>query len=286
MDGYQIKAYAKINLGLDVVRRLPNGYHEVKMVMQSVGLWDELTLERAEGGITITTDADGLSTGEDNLIYRAARLMLDKYGCPGLRVHLQKNIPIAAGMAGGSTDAAAVMKGINHLYRLGLSPVQLMADGMAIGADVPYCILGGTALAEGIGEKLTPLPPLPPCHILIAKPDISVSTKYVYEHLDADGLEAHPDIDGMVQAIRDGSLRGVLERMANVLETVTVPAHPVIADIKARMRELGAADSLMSGSGPTVFGIFRQEDLKLAEAALEQFGQEDLAGQAFLTTPV
>lgn len=286
MDGYQIKAYAKINLGLDVVRRLPNGYHEVKMVMQSVGLWDELTLERAEGGITITTDADGLSTGEDNLIYRAARLMLDKYGCPGLRVHLQKNIPIAAGMAGGSTDAAAVMKGINHLYRLGLSPAQLMEDGVAIGADVPYCILGGTALAEGIGEKLTPLPPLPPCHILIAKPDISVSTKYVYEHLDADGLEAHPDIDGMVQAIRDGSLRGVLERMANVLETVTVPAHPVIADIKARMRELGAADSLMSGSGPTVFGIFRQEDLKLAEAALEQFGQEDLAGQAFLTAPV
>nr|WP_296455359.1 4-(cytidine 5'-diphospho)-2-C-methyl-D-erythritol kinase [uncultured Acetatifactor sp.] len=286
MDGYQIKAYAKINLGLDVVRRLPNGYHEVKMVMQSVGLWDELTLERAEGGITITTDADGLSTGEDNLIYRAARLMLDKYGCPGLRVHLQKNIPIAAGMAGGSTDAAAVMKGINHLYRLGLSPAQLMEDGVAIGADVPYCILGGTALAEGIGEKLTPLPPLPPCHILIAKPDISVSTKYVYEHLDANGLEAHPDIDGMVQAIRDGSLRGVLERMANVLETVTVPAHPVIADIKARMRELGAADSLMSGSGPTVFGIFRQEDRKLAEAALEQFGQEDLAGQAFLTTPV
>ena len=286
MDGYRIKAYAKINLGLDVVRRLPNGYHEVRMVMQNVGLWDELTLERAEGGITITTDADSLPTGEDNLIHKAARLMLDKYGCPGLRVHLRKTIPIAAGMAGGSTDAAAVMKGINHLYRLGLSPAQLMEDGVAIGADVPYCILGGTALAEGIGEKLTPLPPLPPCHILIAKPDISVSTKYVYEHLDANGLEAHPDIDGMVQAIRDGSLRGVLERMANVLETVTVPAHPVIADIKARMRELGAADSLMSGSGPTVFGIFRQEDLKLAEAALEQFGQEDLAGQAFLTTPV
>ena len=284
MDGYQIKAYAKINLGLDVVRRLPNGYHEVKMVMQSVGLWDELTLERAEGGITITTDADGLSTGEDNLIYRAARLMLDKYGCPGLRVHLQKNIPIAAGMAGGSTDAAAAMKGISHLYGLGLSPAQLMEDGVAIGADVPYCILGGTALAEGIGEKLTPLPPLPFCHILIAKPAVSVSTKYVYQHLDASGIEMHPDIDGMVQAVRDGSLRGVLERMGNVLETVTVPAHPVIADIKARMRELGAADSLMSGSGPTVFGIFL--DRGKAEAALERFRQEELAGQAFLTTPV
>ncbi|MCI9231102.1 MAG: 4-(cytidine 5'-diphospho)-2-C-methyl-D-erythritol kinase [Lachnospiraceae bacterium] len=284
MDGYRIKAYAKINLGLDVVRRLPNGYHEVRMVMQNVGLWDELTLERAEGGITITTDADSLPTGEDNLIHKAARLMLDKYGCPGLRVHLRKTIPIAAGMAGGSTDAAAAMKGISHLYGLGLSPAQLMEDGVAIGADVPYCILGGTALAEGIGEKLTPLPPLPFCHILIAKPAVSVSTKYVYQHLDASGIEMHPDIDGMVQAVRDGSLRGVLERMGNVLETVTVPAHPVIADIKARMRELGAADSLMSGSGPTVFGIFL--DRGKAEAALERFRQEELAGQAFLTTPV
>lgn len=284
MDGYRIKAYAKINLGLDVVRRLPNGYHEVRMVMQSVGLWDELTLERAEGGITITTDADSLPTGEDNLIHKAARLMLDKYGCPGLRVHLRKTIPIAAGMAGGSTDAAAAMKGISHLYGLGLSPAQLMEDGVAIGADVPYCILGGTALAEGIGEKLTPLPPLPFCHILIAKPAVSVSTKYVYQHLDACGIEMHPDIDGMVQAVRDGSLRGVLERMGNVLETVTVPAHPVIADIKARMQELGAADSLMSGSGPTVFGIFL--DRGKAETALERFRQEELAGQAFLTTPV
>ncbi len=284
MDGYRIKAYAKINLGLDVVRRLPNGYHEVRMVMQNVGLWDELTLERAEGGITITTDADSLPTGEDNLIHKAARLMLDKYGCPGLRVHLRKTIPIAAGMAGGSTDAAAAMKGISHLYGLGLSPAQLMEDGVAIGADVPYCILGGTALAEGIGEKLTPLPPLPFCHILIAKPAVSVSTKYVYQHLDASSIEMHPDIDGMVQAVRDGSLRGVLERMGNVLETVTVPAHPVIADIKARMRELGAADSLMSGSGPTVFGIFL--DRGKAEAALERFRQEELAGQAFLTTPV
>ncbi len=287
MDGYQIRAYAKINLGLDVLRRLPNGYHEVEMVMQSVGLWDELALERAEGGISITTDAAGLSTGEDNLIYKAARLMFEKYGISsGLRVRLQKNIPIAAGMAGGSTDAAAVMKGINHLYGLGLSPAQLMEDGVAIGADVPYCILGGTALAQGIGERLTPLPPLPPCHILIAKPDISVSTKYVYQHLDANGIEIHPDIDGMVQALRDGRLNGVLERMVNVLETVTVPAHPVIADLKTRMRGLGAADSLMSGSGPTVFGIFREEDRAQAQAALEALGQEGLASQVFLTTPM
>lgn len=287
MDGYLIKAYAKINLGLDVLRRLPNGYHEVKMVMQGVGLWDELALERTEGGIAVTTDAEGLSTGEDNLICRAAKLMFEKYGISaGLRVHLRKNIPIAAGMAGGSTDAAAVMKGINDLFHLGLSPARLMEDGVAIGADVPYCILGGTALAEGIGERLAPLPPLPPCHILIAKPDISVSTKYVYQHLDAKGLETHPDIDGMVQALREGKLDGVLERMGNVLETVTVPAHPVIADIKARMRRLGAAESLMSGSGPTVFGIFREGDLALAQAALEEFKQGGQAGQAFLAMPV
>ncbi len=284
MSGYQIKAYAKVNLGLDVLRRLPNGYHQVKMVMQSVGLGDELTLERAQSGIFLTTDVPGLSTGEDNLIYRAAKLMQDKYGPFGLRVHLRKNIPIAAGMAGGSTDAAAVMKGINHLWHLGLPLSQLMEDGVSIGADVPYCILGGTALAEGIGEELTPLPPLPFCHILIAKPDISVSTRYVYEHLDARGIEEHPDIDGMVQAIRAESLGGVLERMGNVLETVTVPAHPVIAKIKDRMRELGAANSLMSGSGPTIFGIFQDEDT--ARAALEELGQEALASQLHLTTPV
>lgn len=285
MDRYQLTAYAKINLGLDVIRRLPNGYHQVKMVMQSVGLGDELTFEEGETGIAITTDAAGLSTGEDNLIYKAARLMLDKYGISsGLRIHLRKNIPVAAGMAGGSTDAAATMKGINHIFRLGLTPAQLMEDGVSIGADVPYCILGGTALAEGIGEKLTPLPPMPPCHILIDKPDISVSTKYVYTHLDAQGIACHPDIDGIREAIRTGSLTGITERMENVLETVTVPAHPVIDTIKKQMLGLGAANSLMSGSGPTVFGIF--PDKAKAQTALERLREENPSHQVFLTTPV
>lgn len=285
MDRYQLTAYAKINLGLDVVRRLPNGYHQVKMVMQSVGLGDELTFEETESGIAITTDAAGLSTGEDNLIYKAARLMLDKYGISsGLRIHLRKNIPVAAGMAGGSTDAAATMKGINHIFRLGLTPAQLMEDGVSIGADVPYCILGGTALAEGIGEKLTPLPPMPPCHILIDKPDISVSTKYVYTHLDAQGIARHPDIDGMTGAIRTGSLTGITERMGNVLETVTIPSHPIIDTIKKQMLRLGAANSLMSGSGPTVFGIF--PDKAKAQTALERLREENPSHQVFLTTPV
>lgn len=284
MNEYRIKAYAKVNLGLDVIRRLPNGYHEVKMVMQSIGLCDELTLEKASEGITLTTDHPELSCGEDNLICKAAKLMFDTYHIPGgINIHLQKNIPIAAGMAGGSTDAAAVMKGISRLFDLEIPLDQLMELGVSIGADVPYCILGGTALAEGIGEKLTPLTPAPDFYILIAKPEISVSTKYVYENLDLTGVKRHPDIDGMVLSIESGSLQGILDRMGNILESVTVSAYPVIDTLKRRIRELGAVNSLMSGSGPTVFGIFLSE--QAAEFACEQLKSEKLATQVFLTTP-
>lgn len=283
MEQYDIKAYAKINLGLDVVQELPNGYHEVRMIMQTVGIYDELTLEKTDAGIYLTTDSGELPTDENNLIYRAARLMQQTYQIEdGVRIHLRKTIPIAAGMAGGSTDAAATMKGMNNLFGLGLSVPELMELSVRIGADVPYCILGGTALAEGIGEKLTSLPAAPSCHVLIAKPDINVSTKYVYEHLDSAGIQHHPDIDGMVSAIRAGSLPGILERLENVLEAVTIPLYPVIADLKKRMLELGAAGSLMSGSGPTVFGIFT--DSKKAACAYEQLLSENIAKQIFLTT--
>lgn len=282
MNEYQMKAYAKINLGLDVVRRLENGYHEVKMVMQTVGIYDVLSFERAESGIVITTDSGELPTDENNLIYKAARLMFQHYGIKaGVHIHLQKNIPIAAGMAGGSTDAAATMKGINSLFDLGCSLEELMTLGVKIGADVPYCIMGGTALAEGIGEKLTALAPAPDCFLLVAKPDINVSTKYVYEHLDATGVEKHPDIDGMVKAIEEGSLQGIVERMENVLESVTIPAHPIIDTIKNRMQELGALRSLMSGSGPTVFGIFVEKEKALC--AYEKLKEEQLAKQIFVT---
>lgn len=283
MEQYDIKAYAKINLGLDVVQELPNGYHEVRMIMQTVGIYDELTLEKTDAGIYLTTDSGELPTDENNLIYRAARLMQQTYQIEdGVRIHLRKTIPVAAGMAGGSTDAAATMKGMNNLFGLGLSVPELMDLSVRIGADVPYCILGGTALAEGIGEKLTSLPAAPTCHVLIAKPDINVSTKYVYGHLDSAGIQHHPDIGGMVSAIRAGSLPGILERLENVLEAVTIPLHPVIADLKRRMLELGAAGSLMSGSGPTVFGIFT--DSKKAACAYEQLLSENIAKQIFLTT--
>lgn len=282
MDRYQMKAYAKINLGLDVVKRLENGYHEVRMIMQTVGICDELDLERIEQGIELTTDHGELPADENNLVYQAAKLMLEHYGiASGIRIHLKKNIPVAAGMAGGSTDAAATMKGMNRLFDLGAELGELMELGVRIGADVPYCVLGGTALAEGIGERLTALPSVPEAYVLVAKPDISVSTRYVYEHLDAEGITHHPDIDGMVQAIETGSLQGVLERLENVLERVTVTSYPVIDTLKKKMCELGAVGSLMSGSGPTVFGIFTEK--KQAEEAGSRIKEEGLAGQVFVT---
>lgn len=278
------KAYGKINLGLDVVGRLPNGCHEVRMVMQTVDIYDELTLEKAEDGITVTTDSGELPTDGSNLICRAAELMAEEFGIKGgVRGHLRKRIPIAAGMAGGSADAAATMKGINELFGLGASEEKLMELGVRIGADVPYCIMGGTALAEGIGEKLSPLPEPPDCLLVVAKPDINVSTAYVYKKIDAADYR-HPDIDGMVKALREGSLEGIAARLENVLETVTVKDHPIVAQIKRTMLEGGALGSLMSGSGPTVFGIYDSRERELAEMTAHRIKDElKLARQVFVT---
>ena len=277
------KAYAKINLGLDVVRRLPNGYHEVRMIMQNVGIYDVLTFEKADEGITLQVDHQELPADGNNLIWKAAKLLLETAGIQGgVRITLKKHIPIAAGMAGGSTDAAAAFLGINELYEIGYDIEQLKALGVKIGADVPYCIQGGTALAEGIGEVLRVLPAPPACYLVIAKPDINVSTKFVYENLRANELEYHPDIDGMIKALEMGDLEGITGRLGNVLETVTVPAYPIIEEIKAVMRNEGAENALMSGSGPTVFGIFTNEET--AEAAAERVKDAGLAKQVFVTT--
>lgn len=276
------KAYAKINLGLDVIGRMENGYHEVRMIMQTVGIYDVLTLQKTSGGITVTTDNGELPTDDNNLIYKAARLMMEKYGITqGVSIHLEKHIPIAAGMAGGSTDAAATFLGMNELFEIGTNEEELRTLGVKVGADVPYCIMGGTALAEGIGEKLTPLPAAPDCCLLVAKPQINVSTKYVYEHLDAEGVEKHPDIDGMIAAIGQGSLEGIVDRLGNVLEVVTVKKYTIIDDIKKCMLDGGAMGSLMSGSGPTVFGIF--ENRAEAEKTLEHIKNVGLAEQVFVT---
>ena len=257
-DTIQLKAYAKINLGLDVVRKREDGYHEVRMIMQTVKLYDKLTFHLLdEDVIRMKTNLGFLPVNEDNLVYKAVKLLKDTYQIKkGMEIDLFKCIPVAAGMAGGSTDCAAALVGASKLFGLSLSKQELMEYGVKLGADVPYCVLRGTALSEGIGEVLTPLPPIPDCYILIAKPPISVSTKFVYEHLDAAGLCKHPEIDKMVEAIREGSLTGITDRMENVLETVTIPEYPVIEEIKDCMKEQGAMNALMSGSGATVCGIF------------------------------
>lgn len=258
----ECKAYAKVNIGLDVVRRLANGYHEVRMIMQTLSLHDTLFMERCgEEGIFLTTDSGELGDAQENLAYRACKLMFDEYQLSGgIRMHLVKRIPIAAGMAGGSADAAAAFRGMNALYGLELSREQLREQGVKLGADIPYCIMGGTYLSEGIGEILTPAPKMPKCYILVAKPHVSVSTKWVYENLHANELEHHPDIDAMLAAMEAGDLQRLAGKMENVLETVTVRRYPVIRQIAERMEALGAVKAMMSGSGPTVFGLFESEE--------------------------
>lgn len=287
MDKIQLKALAKINLGLDVLRRREDGYHEVKMIMQTIGLHDDLEIRKTKTpGIQVKTNLYYLPTNENNLVYKAAKLLMDEFQIQdGVSIQLKKRIPVAAGMAGGSSDGAAVLWGINQMYGLGLSMQALMERGVRLGADVPYCIQRGTALAEGIGEKLSVLPPMPKCTILIAKPGISVSTKFVYENLHANDLkpEQHPDVDSMIEAMRQKDLRLLCSRMGNVLETVTIPAYPVINEIKRTMMDNGAIGSMMSGSGPTVFGIF--DSPAAAKQAMKAVRAAKLAKQICLTTP-
>lgn len=279
-----LKALAKINLGLDVVRRREDGYHEVRMIMQTIQLYDRLDIKRTqEPGIQIQTNLSFLPVSENNLIYKAAKLLMDEFSITdGVSVKLDKRIPVAAGMAGGSTDAAAMLIGVNRLFSLGLTKKQLMERGVQIGADVPYCIMRGTALAEGIGEALSPLPPMIKCPVLIAKPSISVSTKFVYQNLKLDDTTIHPDIDRLIDDIKAKSLHDIAAHMGNVLETVTIPNYPVIDEIKKHMLSNGAVGAMMSGSGPTVFGLFDDEDT--AKKAYKAMRSSHLARQVYLTS--
>lgn len=279
-----LKALAKINLGLDVVRRREDGYHEVRMIMQTIHLYDRLDIKRTkESGIQIQTNLSFLPVNENNLIYKAAKLLMDEFSITdGVSVKLDKRIPVAAGMAGGSTDAAAMLFGMNRLFSLGLTKRQLMERGVQIGADVPYCIMRGTALAEGIGEELSPLAPMVKCPVLIAKPSISVSTKFVYQNLKLDDTTVHPDIDLLIEDIRAKNLYDIAAHMGNVLETVTIPNYPVIDEIKKHMLSHGAVGAMMSGSGPTVFGLF--DDEATAKKAYKAMRSSHLARQVYLTS--
>ncbi len=277
----KINAYAKINLALDVLGRRQDGYHEVRMIMQTVGLHDELEIERIpEDSIVITTDRDDLPVGGDNLIYKAARLLMDECGLTGgIKVHLTKNIPVAAGLAGGSTDAAATLIAVNELFGLGLSKEDLMKRAVRIGADVPYCIMGKTALSEGIGEILTPLKPCPGCRILLAKPKIGLSTAFVYKRLKLEEAE-HPNTDAVIRGIENGDIKAVADNLGNILESVSLVERPVIAKIKRIMAEHGGKP-LMSGSGPTVFGMFDSDES--INKAYEALSVSKLTPELFIT---
>ena len=283
MDSIRLKARAKIILGLDVLGKREDGYHEVRMVMQTIGIYDRLILTKIpEEEIRITSNLAFLPVNENNLIYKAIKLLKDEYHFPGgVSVDLNKFIPVAAGMAGGSTDAASTMFGVNRLFGLNLSMGKMMELGVRLGADVPYCVMRGTALAEGIGEKLTRITPVPHIWILIAKPQINVSTRLVYEQLDMGGIQKHPDIDGIIRAIEAQDVVRIAQSMGNVLENVTVPLYTVIETIKQDMLSHVAINAMMSGSGPTVFGIFPDEQTTLAcQAFLKKKGD---ARQVYIT---
>lgn len=277
------RAYGKLNLSLDIVGKCEDGYHLVCMVMQTVDLYDELTIQKTDKpGIQLTTDRPDLPTNEDNLIYKATKLLFDEFQIKGgVSIHLKKQIPIAAGMAGGSADCAATLLGINTLFDLKLTEQDLQKRAVTMGADIPYCIMGGTALSEGIGEVLTPISPVPDCHVLLVKPNIDISTKWVYQTLRWNTLTSHPDTKKMLSALEAQSLSEVSATMENVLETVTIPAYPVIASIKEKLLSLGAINAMMSGSGPTVFGIF--QDAAQMEKAAAALRDSHLAKVVFAT---
>ncbi|GAB6104595.1 MAG: 4-(cytidine 5'-diphospho)-2-C-methyl-D-erythritol kinase [Blautia sp.] len=271
----RLRAMAKINLGLDVIRKREDGYHEVRMIMQTIRMYDVLDIRKKQNpGISLSTNLPYVPSDERNLVYKAAKLLMDEFDIKeGLSMRLSKSIPVAAGMAGGSSDAAAAFVGVNRLFRLGLSQEELMERAVRIGADVPYCIMRGTALAEGIGEKLTPLSAMPEGYVLIGKPGINVSTKIAYENLKLDAVEKRPDIDGMIQDIQNKDLYSMTEKMVNVFEPGLMEKYPVIREIRDFMEERGALKAMMSGSGPTVFGIFdSKEKMNAAAAALRKTG--------------
>lgn len=280
-----LKAYAKVNLGLDVIRRREDGYHDVKMIMQTVKLYDRLIMEKNNSGsITLQANLPYLPLHEKNLVYQAVDIIRKEYGIrDGVHVNIIKKIPVAAGMAGGSTDAAAAFVGMNQMFGLNITQETLMKYGVKLGADIPYCIMRGTALSEGIGEILTPLPSIPRCWFLIVKPGFSISTRLVYENLRLDEHTAHPDIDGMAEALYRRDLNGVTERMGNVLEQVTKERYPAIEELKKMMKKHGALNAIMSGSGSTVFGIFT--DREKAERACRICRQHPVVRQSAIVRP-
>ena len=286
MDKIELKAYGKINIGLDVIRKREDGYHDLDMIMQTVGVYDDVIISREDGTqtyeIEVSTDADILPNDKGNLAFMATKVLMEAYDIKSkVKIHINKRIPIAGGMAGGSADCAAVLRGVNKLFQLGLTDEQLQEYGVKLGADVPYCIVGGTKRAQGIGEILIDLPTPPKCYVIIAKPDAFVSTKFVYSHIRPVQIENHPDIDGIIESIKAGDLYGMCEKIANVMEDVTIPEYPIIQKVKDILKSNGAVNALMSGSGPTVFGIY--DDEEKAKQSMDALSGKEFVSQLYLT---
>ena len=263
------KAYAKVNITLDVVGKREDGYHLLKMIMQNIDIYDVITIEKIESGIEITCNKPYVPTDGRNLAYKAAKLFKDTFNITsGVSINIKKNIPVAAGLAGGSTDCAAVLKIMNKLFQVNADNEKLMELGVKLGADVPYCINGGTALCEGIGEILTPLKPFKNHIIVLVKPPFGVSTKDVYKNFDLGRVKNHPETDKVITYMNEDNLYEVAKNMKNLLENVTLKKHKVISSIKSEMESLGAIKAMMSGSGPTVFAFF--DDMMKAQRCYDE----------------
>jgi 4-diphosphocytidyl-2-C-methyl-D-erythritol kinase len=268
MAKLELKAYAKINLSLDVLGKMENGYHELRMIMQTVDLYDIVTLDTRPEGISIECGGSRIPADKTNIAWKAAATMMEQFGISeGVNIGIQKRIPIAAGLAGGSSDAAAVLRGMNQLFSLNLNAEELCQVGKMVGADVPYCVRGGTMLAEGIGEILTELPDFSGVELVLLKPKVGVSTAWVYGNLKLSEVPdgSRPGTEHLIQALEQKDLRYIARNMKNVLEGVTIPKYEVVQQAKDKLLAMGSAGSMMSGSGPTVFGIF--EDRAAADEA-------------------
>lgn len=285
MEHISLKARAKINITLDVLGKRDDGYHELEMIMQSVNLCDNIFIKKDIHSPQINLSCEGRRLPEDerNLMYRAAKLIKEKYDInEGIAMKLKKNIPVAAGLAGGSSDCAAVLYGLNILFELNIPFEEMLDMGKSLGADVPYCLMRGTVLASGIGEKLRRLPPFPNCFVLLAKPPVGVSTAGVFADLSLEETIPHPDNKRVTELIKEGKLQDICQNMQNSLEAVTIKKHPIINDIKKEMLENGALGSMMSGSGPTVFGIYK--DYPTGLASLKKIRKKFGFKEIYLTT--
>ena len=264
------RSYAKINLTLDVLSRRENGYHDIKMIMQTVSLFDLIVIDKTDSDIAIATNLRYLPNNEKNIAYKAADAFFKETGIKGgVKIMIHKNIPVAAGLAGGSGNCAAVLTAMNMLYSNPLSKEKLMEIGATLGADVPYCFDGSTQLAEGIGEILSPLPKMADAYILLVKPPINVSTGAIYEEIDSAPIDVRPDTDAMINALENKNIQDIADNLCNVMEAVTVKMHPIVGGIKTKMIMNGALGAVMSGSGPTVFGIF--DDFEKAKKSADSF---------------